>query len=149
MRAKRTKTKSCGTCKHLKANEKRNPVGKYQCVHPDAPPDDMPALDDCCDDWEAYATPKQERLTLPWEYCECGCKGWNLNVGGVYFHLHWDLKGKWYLSREHGISNTRKVYKSAPEAEAVVKTALAEALYDRNAERAEINLVLQESNDRG
>lgn len=85
-------------------------------------------------------------MRLPWEYCECGCKGWNLDVGGVYFHLHWDLKDKWYLSREHGISSTRKVYKSAPEAEDVVKEALREALYARTSERADIKLILEESN---
>jgi hypothetical protein len=145
MRAERQSNKNCGSCGYCGlADDPKLVRGK--CSHPEAPEDETVALSDYCADWKGYEMPKEQRKRLPWEYCECGCKGWNLDIGGVYFHLYWDLKDTWLLSDKHGVSMNRKKYNSAPEAEAVVKEALAEALCDRNSERAAIKLVLEESN---
>jgi len=42
----------------------------------------------------------QKRLN--WKYCECGCKGYELTIGGRFFWSFYDLKGGWYLTEGHG-----------------------------------------------
>jgi hypothetical protein len=143
MRANKTKAKNCGNCGHARVMEGSS--GQYRCAHPEAPEKETISLHDCCDDWKPYSVPQKQKMKLPWEYCECGCKGWNLDVGGVYFWMYWDLHEHWYVSKQHGFHQA-KVYESAPAAEAVVRDALGEALYARTAERAAIKLVLEESN---
>lgn len=137
----------CSGCNLFRSKDSFDRKG--WCGHPEAPVVEVVRLDDHCDDWEAYELPAKERRRLPWEYCECGCHGWDLSLGGVYFHLYWDLGDKWFLSREHGISSTRKIYKSAPEAEAVVIEALRKAADARQDERAAIDSVLAKFTDQG
>ena len=69
------------------------------------------------------------KLTLPWEYCECGCHGWSLDIGGNYFWLHWDLASRWTLRSGHGFLGGREVgvYKTVQGAEGTVRRALKKA----------------------
>jgi hypothetical protein len=115
-----------------------------KCRHPEAPEDDDIRLDDYCEDWEPYEVPEQQRKKLPWAYCECGCKGWDLNLGGIYFWLFWDLKDSWYLSRQHGRLGKLQRFKSAPEAEVVVIEALREGLTKRSEEQLAIKNILEQ-----
>jgi hypothetical protein len=69
-------------------------------------------------------------LKLPWKYCECGCHGWDLNIGGNYFWLHWNTKDKWTLCKDgHGFTLGTEVgvYKTDRGAEGAVRRALKKA----------------------
>lgn len=68
-------------------------------------------------------------LKLPWKYCECGCHGWDLNIAGCYFWLHWDLKSKWTLRTGHGFCGGAEVgvYKTERGAEGAVRRRLKKA----------------------
>jgi hypothetical protein len=99
---------------------------------------------DHCADFKAWQMPAEEKKTLPWKYCECGCKGWELDIGGMYFWMYWDLGKRWYLGAEHGMLGAQGPYKSAPEVEAIVIKELREALPQRELEhRAIAELLLQ------
>lgn len=98
------------------------------CKHPQAPKDEIVYPTDHCADFKAWEMPADERKTLPWEYCECGCKGWELKLGGTYFWMHWDLDKRWSLGTQHGMLYTKHVFKSTPEAESFVLTELATKL---------------------
>lgn len=139
MRAQKS-SHQCSGCTYLRYNKPSD--SECWCGHPGAPKGEVVRSEDHCDDWEAWQVPENEKLTLPWEYCECGCKSSELRIGGVYFHLHWDLKDGWYLSDSHGINGNRKRYGSAPEAEAVVKKALRDALDKQDEQQTAIKAVL-------
>jgi hypothetical protein len=83
---------------------------------------------DHCADFKAWQVPVEEKKTLPWKYCECGCKGWELDVGGMYFWMHWDLDKRWSLGTQHGLLYTKNIFSSAPDAEAFVLAELAKTL---------------------
>ncbi len=39
---------------------------------------------------------------MKFEYCECGCKGYEANAGQLYFWIYWDLKKSYHLHEGHG-----------------------------------------------
>jgi len=48
---------------------------------------------------------RKEHKRLSWEYCECGCKGYDVWLGALYYWLFWDLHEKkklFYLHTGHG-----------------------------------------------
>ena len=69
----------------------------------------------------------KKKYRLPWEYCECGCHGHELNILGEYFwsrmdgveltpdgkHWNWSNPGrKFTLSRQHGFYGPQKQFSS-------------------------------------
>lgn len=48
----------------------------------------------------------KSKTTIPWEYCECGCKGHTLDVAGIrlwsYMALDDTHGGPFFLKRVHG-----------------------------------------------
>jgi hypothetical protein len=44
---------------------------------------------------------------LPWEYCECGCKGYTLSLGSQHFSVYWDRKDGYYLGWGHSSLSTQ------------------------------------------
>jgi hypothetical protein len=68
-------------------------------------------------------------MKLPWKYCECGCHGWDLSIGGLYFWLFWNLKDEWTLRTGHGHVGGAEVgvYKSDRGAEQAVRRRLKKA----------------------
>lgn len=74
---------------------------------------------------------KKSKRKLPWEYCECGCKGYSVSVGSRHFSVYWDLADNYYFCEGHHarIFHT-KVFKSFEAADAhaveIVKADKAE-----------------------
>lgn len=74
---------------------------------------------------------KQKKKSLDWEYCECGCHGHELEIGGQYFWLFDDLEGSFYLRNGHkygGISlGTFKSFEAASDhVRSILKDSLKE-----------------------
>ena len=68
---------------------------------------------------------KSKHKILPgWEYCECGCHGHSLEMGGLSFWLYNDLKGNYYLDYNHKHGERIGVYKSWEEADKKVREIL-------------------------
>lgn len=58
--------------------------------------------------------------TLSFNYCECGCKGYEASAGKLHFWIYWDLGTKFYLNEGHGSLGRRLgVYGSMEEAKKV------------------------------
>jgi hypothetical protein len=41
------------------------------------------------------------KFSIPWKYCECGCKGSSVTIGGLYFTYFDDLHGGLWFSTQH------------------------------------------------
>jgi hypothetical protein len=116
----------CNGCKYYGYNDPG--AARGWCKHPDAPEGEVVRHDDHCDDFKAWQMPAEEKKALPWVYCECGCKGWDLSVGGMYFWMFWDLGNGWYVGRQHGRAFANHKFRSAPDAETFVLAELSKAL---------------------
>jgi hypothetical protein len=112
------------------------------CKHPKAPKGEVVRPTDHCDDFKAWKMPAEEKKTLPWVYCECGCKGWELSLGGRYFWMYWDLGKKWYLSRQHGMLYANGPYASAPAVERLVLDELRRTLSKLEQDKDIISMAL-------
>lgn len=55
--------------------------------------------------------------TLDFNYCECGCKGYEASAGKLHFWIYWDLGTNFYLNEGHGsLGNRLGVFKTMEEA---------------------------------
>lgn len=65
---------------------------------------------------------------LDFEYCECGCHGFELSVAGQYFWVNDDLKGNYDVHSGHGWISHRLIrLKSWDEVRAYVRGKLEDA----------------------
>lgn len=54
---------------------------------------------------------------LNFNYCECGCHGYEASVGNLHLWIFWDLKESYHLHRGHGwVSPKIKTCSSMEEA---------------------------------
>lgn len=69
-------------------------------------------------------------MALIFEYCECGCKGYQASAAGQHYWIFWDLRGRtktggpYFLRRGHSWSGTPMG--SFPSQEAAEKAAFEE-----------------------
>jgi len=85
------------------------------------------------DEWE------KNRSFLPWEYCECGCHGHELQIGDRWFwttsaDCKWSKTGRrHFLGEGHGYASSKRIgeYDSDREADEalipIIKTILKES----------------------
>jgi hypothetical protein len=45
-------------------------------------------------------------MGLSFDYCECGCKGYEASAGSEHFWIFWDLKSTFTLNKGHGWTGT-------------------------------------------
>lgn len=86
---------------------------------------------------------KEKYKRLNWEYCECGCKGYEISFGTVHYWLFWDIRGnnKYHLRKGHGfvMSDPIGVYESFDDADRATREHVKPLLGDMRSqlERAE------------
>ena len=61
---------------------------------------------------------------IPWEYCECGCKSFTADVGGLHFSYYDDLHGGYWYAQSHNARFFGTRYDSVRKVNAQVRKAL-------------------------
>jgi len=62
---------------------------------------------------------------LDFNYCECGCKGYEASAGHLHFWIYWDLAESYHLHRGHGWASPK--IKTCSSMEEAVALATEEA----------------------
>lgn len=82
---------------------------------------------------QAQAEPKKA-AGLPWEYCECGCKGYAVTVGGYHLWMYNDLGERcnsYQLHRGHGLTSPVVSFHASFEAADRVARELLKPEFER------------------